>query len=184
MFPRKNPVFVLAILAALLAAPTAALSDNPTYLKITGERQGVIEGSCSSEKHRNEICVYGFGHKVYVPTDIQTGQASGRRVHAPVEILKEVDKSTPKLFQALVTGERLPEVSISFYHTGSEGQSEHFFTIFLEDAIITKITPSLSGTAETQGFGAMEIVSITYRKITWTHETESIEATDDWETAK
>ena len=54
-------------------------------------------------------------------------------------ITKIFDKSSPLLYQALVTGERL-NVTIEWYRTSTEGTHEHYFSMALEDAVIVEIT--------------------------------------------
>ena len=53
------------------------------------------------------ILVQAVDHSIAIPRDTQTGLPTGKRVHHPMKITKMYDKSSPKLYQALVTGERL-----------------------------------------------------------------------------
>lgn len=181
MTKRKRLLMGFSVIAAFVLIPFISEAALPAYMEVEGVNQGKIEGSSISEGREGTIVVYGFGHKVQVPTDPQTGLATEKRIHGPLEVLKEIDKSSPKLYQALVTGEKLSSVIIKFYRMGASGQVEHFFTVSLADAIIVKITPSLTGTVESEGLGPMEIVSFNYRKITWTWEIGTkVESSDDW----
>jgi type VI secretion system secreted protein Hcp len=69
----------------------------PGNMIITGEEQGLIEGSCELEDREDTILVQAFDHVVEIPTDSR-GVAAGRRVHRVMTITKEVDKSTPMLY--------------------------------------------------------------------------------------
>lgn len=144
------------------------------HISLTGENQGVIDGSCTAAGKEGTSVVVGFEHDVHIPLDTDTGQPTGVRVHQPLSIVKLIDKASPKLYQALVTGERLT-VEIKWYRIDPMGGEEHYFTTKLEDAIIVAIKPSLLH---------MEDVSFTYSKIRWTWEPDGITAQDDWLTPR
>ncbi|NIO09326.1 MAG: type VI secretion system tube protein Hcp, partial [Deltaproteobacteria bacterium] len=56
--------------------------------------------------------------------------------------------------------------------TSKTGTQEHYFTIKLEDAIITGVTGRMPNCQDPDQahFTHLEDVSFNYRKITWTHE--------------
>ena len=100
----------------------------PCHLQVTGTTQGAIQGSCDMTGREDTVLVYGINHDVHIPRDPQSGLASGKRIHGSLNILKEMDKSTPKLYQALVTGEILSEVVLKWYRINDSGQEENYFT--------------------------------------------------------
>jgi len=152
-----------------------------SHLTIVGEKQGRIEGSCTEKGREGTIEVYSFGHNVYIPRDAQTGLPSGKRIHTPFKILKKIDKSTPKLYYALVMGEHLRGVTLKFYRISAKGQEEHYFTIELADALIMSITPSSS---QSESYGDRETVSFSYQKIKWTWILDGISTEDTWSVVK
>ena len=166
---------------------------TPAYLTIQGSPQGAItEGAFSSdsvgniyqEGHENEILVQSFNHRLNVPTDVQSGQPTGQRRHEPLTITKVFDKSSPMLFVALSTGELLTKCVLKWYRTSAAGVQEHYFTIQLEDAIITSIKsrmPNCQDPSQSH-FTHLEEVSFSYRKIVWTHEVAGTSGEDDWRT--
>lgn len=164
---------------------------TPAYLSIEGETQGNMTenaftedsvGNVYQEGHENEILVQAFNHQVTVPTDVQSGQPTGQRVHKPLSITKVFDKSSPLLYVALTTGEKLTKCVLNWYRTSPAGQQEHYFTIELEDAIITNITSYMPNCQDEKNkqFTHLEDVSFSYRKITWTHEVGGTSGSDDW----
>ena len=164
---------------------------TPAYLTIEGATQGNITegaftedsvGNVYQEGHENEILVQGFTHNVTVPTDPQSGQPTGQRVHGPLIITKVFDKSSPKLYQALTTGEKLTKCELKWYRTSVGGTQEHYFTTILDDAIITDITAHMPNCQDPSKahFTHLEDVAFSYRKITWTHEIGSTSGSDDW----
>jgi type VI secretion system secreted protein Hcp len=179
----QKAFFAVVVLGvALMFSGRYGWAALPAYLQIEGTNQGPIEGSCDERDREGMIVVYSFGHNVVIPTDPATGQATGQRVHNPLKILKEIDKSSPKLFRALCTGERLVTVTLRFHRINQVGQEEHYFTIELEDAIIVSITPSFPTAflSQNESYRHMETVSFSYRKITWTWEPDGIESEDSW----
>jgi type VI secretion system secreted protein Hcp len=164
---------------------------TPAYLTIQGSVQNKITEAAFTEKsvgnvyqegHEDEILVQGFHHEVQVPVDPQSGQPTGQRVHKPVVITKVFDKSSPMLYQALTTGEKLTKCELKWYRTSTTGSQEHYFTTDLEDAIITNIEavmPNCQDPGQSH-FTHLEKVSFSYRKITWSHVAASTSSEDDW----
>ena len=168
---------------------------TPAYCSIQGETQGAITdgtftpesvGNIYQEGHENEFLVEAFDHIVTVPTDPQSGQPTGQRVHKPIILTKIFDKCSPLLYQALTSGEKLPTVEIKWYRTSQEGTQEHYFTTKMEDAIITDITACMPNCQDPglAHFTHLEKVSFSYRKITWTHAVAGTESFDDWRVPK
>lgn len=153
----------------------------PGNLTITGEVQGQIEGSCELEQREGTILVQAFDHVVEIPTD-DRGIASGRRAHRPMTITKEIDRSTPMLYQALCTGELLTDVKLDWYRLDGSGDEELYFSIELENAMITRIHPWVPNVLDrkSEGLRHMEDVSIAYERIIWTWEPDGIEFEDQW----
>jgi type VI secretion system secreted protein Hcp len=158
----------------------------PAHLELTGNNQGKIDGSCTQQGRENTVLVEAFNHEVYIPRDPQTGHPVGKRVHNAFSIVKTYDKSSPKLYQALVTGERFSDVIVKWYRIDPTGAEEHYFTHKLQDAIIVSIRPWMPNCLDpaTESFSHMEEVSFVYRKIIWTWEVDGIESEDDWEVPK
>lgn len=174
-------IFPVALVLHALVFPGAAQADS-IYMSVEGTGQGLISRNASpgNQEHEDEITMFGFGHSVTIPRDPQSGQPTGQRVHQPLRIFKAFDNSSPLLYQALVTGEILSKVVIKFWRTNTEGQLEHYHTIELEDAIIVDMTAA----AGADGNGTREVVSYTYRRITWTMESAGTSSSDDWRVPK
>jgi type VI secretion system secreted protein Hcp len=130
----------------------------------------------------NTILVYELHHTIQMPTDPHSGLPTGKRVHGPFTVVKMVDKSSPKLFQALCSGEHMQNVILKYYRINKMGTEEHYYTTTLEDAIVVSFQPAMPITLQTtnDSYGHMEAVSFTYRKIKLTWELTGIEAEDSW----
>jgi type VI secretion system secreted protein Hcp len=155
----------------------------PFHMNLQGEKQGQLAtGCCTMQGREDTILCQALNHEVYIPRDIQTGLSTGKRVHNALTITKVFDKSSPKLYQALCTGEHMKEVKMMYYRINPQGAEEHYFTIKLTDAIIVSVKPWMPNALDRarDGFTHMEDVSFTYRKIAWTWEPDGVEAEDDW----
>jgi len=154
----------------------------PCYLSLEGQKQGKIEGSCKINGHEGKILVQAGEHIIEIPRSPQTGLPTGKRIHGPITLTKEIDKSSPKLYQALTSGEQMKSVVLEFYRISPTGTEEKYYTVKLENAIITSLrswTPNCL--VPTNGrLGHMEDISFSYEKITWVYELDGIESEDNW----
>jgi len=158
----------------------------PCNLTVEGQKQGKIEGSCEFQGREGTILVEAMTHEVYIPRDPHSGLATGKRVHQPLTITKLYDKASPKLYQALCSGEHMKNVTIKWYRIRPTGEEEHYFTHKLEDAIVVSVKAWMPNVLdkEKESFSHMEDVSFTYSKITWTWEIDGVEAQDAWGSPK
>jgi type VI secretion system secreted protein Hcp len=159
---------------------------QPFYMSITGERQGnITEGAGEQEGHENEILCQAFEHVILVPHDVQNGMATGKRVHRAMMITKPVDKSSPKLYAALVNNERLTEATIKHYRIDPTGTLQNHFTVKLTNAVIVSIKawqPNYLSPA-TEQISYTEEVSFAYQTIDWLWVDGGVEAMDEWMTS-
>ncbi len=160
----------------------------PFHMTLTGNTQGadICKGCCTMQGREDTILCQALNHEVYIPRDVQTGLPTGKRVHNALTVTKVFDQASPKLYQALTTGEQMSDVTMKYYRIDPSGKEEHYFTIKLEKAIIVSIKPWIPNALDTSKdkFTHMEDLSFTYSKITWRHEAASAEATDSWQEPK
>jgi type VI secretion system secreted protein Hcp len=140
--------------------PPGAAATDPNAVSgtvaITGKKQGAFA----------PITLTGISHEIVSPRDSASGQATGKRQHKPITIIKEWGPSTPMLLQALTTNESLTSVLIGLLRDGKP-----IATIKLTNASV----------ASYSSHGLSESWSFTYQKITWTWLDGGITAEDDWE---
>jgi type VI secretion system secreted protein Hcp len=91
----------------------------------------------------------GAGAGKVKQADLATGQSSGRRMHQPFTIVKEIDKASPLLVQACASGKHFSEVDVDLASGG------HYK---LSDVVISSDTKSA-------GERPVETISFTYQKI-------------------
>lgn len=170
---------VLAVgLLGLVGRAEDGQADNPppimarATLTVQGAKQGFIAGG----RGQKPIVPLGFEHEVKAPRDVATGQASGRRQHQPLTIIKQIDKTTPLLFRALVSNENLPMVVLHVQMAMDES-----YEIKLTNAVISDVKQHMDRDAV-----AYEEISFVYQKIEWTYSTADGKTTamDDWHSRK
>jgi type VI secretion system secreted protein Hcp len=154
------------------------------YLRLTGETQGEIKGSVTQYGREDSILIIASNHEIVSPRDAASGLPTGKRQHKPITIIKEVDQSSPLLYQALVNNENFPEWELQFWRAGIRRRQTQFYTVQLVNAQITAIHFELPNTRypETARLNEFEQVSFVYQRIRWTWEDGGITAEDDWET--
>ena len=156
------------------------------YLTLKGQKQGSINGSVTRKGHENSILVHSFSNEIIDPRDPASGLPTGKRQHEPVTIVKEVDQSSPKLWNALVDNETLIAWELQFWSLDATlpDEEKQIYAISLTNASIASMhqfmddnqTPALAT------LPLQEEISFTYQKIEWTWTDGGITATDDWET--
>lgn len=160
------------------------------YLIAKAQKQGQIKGSVTQKGKEGWIAFYGFHHEIVSPRDAASGLATGKRQHKPLTITKEIDKSTPLLYQALIDNENFSEVTLRFFTqdlrsavTGIGKEIQHY-TIRLTNANISSIVDDMANIkiAENAKLPLLELITFTYQKIEWTWTDGAITATDSWET--
>jgi len=157
------------------------------FLILKGQKQGEIHGSVTQKGRENSILVHSFSHEIVSPRDPASGLPTGRRQHKPLVILKEIDKSSPLLFAALVNNENLVTWELRFWEPGGApaGVEKQTYTIKLTNANITSIRESMLDNEDPANakLPLRQEISFTYQKIEWTWMEGGITAQDDWSSA-
>jgi len=158
------------------------------YLKIKGQKQGVVKGSVTQKGREGKIMVISAHHEVVSPIDPASGMATGKRMHKPFVIAKELDKSSPILYTMLITNENITEWELQFWTPslkGGAGTETQHYTVKLTGARITDIGFRMPNNKnpELVRYAEYEEVAFTYQKIEWIWNDGKITAQDDWETA-
>ncbi len=153
------------------------------YLKLEGETQGAIKGSVTQRGREDSIMVIAVNHEVVSPRDAQSGLPTGKRMHKPFVITKELDKSSPLLFNALCNNENLPTWELHFWKPSPTGAEFQHYTVKLTNANVASIHSIMLNNKrpELTSFAEYEEVAFTYQKIEWTWMDGGITALDDWE---
>lgn len=160
-----------------------------TYAYLVGQKSGQVKGSITQKGREDSIGVIAVSHSIVSPRDPQSGLPTGRRMHKPWVFTKELDKSSPILFNLLCTNENITSAIFNFWApqtkvgagTGSEVQN---YTVKLTNANIASYDFRQANIRHPDlvKFAEYEEVALTYQKIEWTWHDGNISAGDDWET--
>ncbi len=158
---------------------------SSAFLTLAGQKQGPITGGVTIKGREGSILVHSFENEILSALDPTSGLPTGKREHEPIVIVKEIDKSSPKLWSALVNNENLTTWVLRFWATGATGVEQNIYTITLTNARIASIREFMDenlAPAEAT-LPLLEEVTFTYQKIQWTWTDGGITATDDWSSA-
>src|SRR5580692_7387244 len=153
------------------------------YLTIVAERQGPIRGSDTQTGREGKILVFAARHEIVSPRDPTNGRPTGKRVHKPFVCTKEMDRSSPLLYQILCTNENIREAQLDFWASTPMGVEKQRYTVRLLNANISAIAFKMANVRSPKlaRLPEYEEVSLTYQRIEWTWNEGGITAYDDWE---
>ncbi len=153
------------------------------YLKLKGQTQGEIKGSVTQKGREGKIMVIAVSHEIMSPRDPASGLPTGKRMHKPFVITKELDKSSPLLYNVLVNNENITEWETQFWQPSSTGAELQHYTVKLINANIASIHFRMlnNKNPELMKYAEYEEIAFTYQKIIWTWTQGGITAEDDWE---
>jgi type VI secretion system secreted protein Hcp len=136
------------------AVPAAAYS---MVAVIETQSQGPLACGNTARGLEGTQTLLGISDEILLPSaeGAGGGDPGGALQVRPVVVIKELDRCTPPLFLALVNRERIRLVEIRLF----DRQGVHFFTIRLEDALVTRIS------RQVRSHGLHEEVAFTYRAI-------------------
>jgi type VI secretion system secreted protein Hcp len=156
------------------------------YLSLTGTKHGPIAGSVTQKGRENSIEVIGFFHEIVGPRDPVSGRPTGKRMHKPFSITKQLDRSSPLLYDVLTHNENLSDVTLRLFRPQASGVERHAFTVRLANATISSIHLRMLNTRHPKHsrMPELEEVSFAYQRIEWTWTDGNITADDDWEIAR
>lgn len=122
---------------------------------------GDIKGESQDDKHKDEIDVLTWGWGVNQPGSMHTGGGGGqgKANFSDLVFTHYVDKSHPVLLKSCATAEHLKEATLTLRKAGKTPQE--FFTIKMNDVIVTSVQPSGSGG---EG-GHMATVTLQFAKV-------------------
>jgi len=127
--------------------------------------------------------VIAVSHEIVSPRDAASGLPTGKRMHKPFVITKELDKSSPLLYSVLTQNETVVDWELQFWTPSSTGAERQHYTVKLTNANIASIAFRMPNNKhpDLMKFTEYEEVAFTYQKISWTWMDGGITSEDDWE---
>ena len=151
-------------LATAAIAPASAVAD--IFLKL-----GDIEGESTDAKHKGEIDILSYTQtfKNAVTSTTGTGADTGKATCGEVTVLKNIDKSSPKLIQQVVTGQHVDKAILTFRSVGKAALE--YYVVTLEDVLLT----SIDQTDQNNPARIFERVTINSAKFTFSYQQQKVD---------
>lgn len=159
------------------------------WVAVKGAKQGQFKGESTNARRKDKwIRILSFLYEVTSPRDLASGQASGKRQHKPIEIIKEWGASSPQLLSALANNEVLELVEFEFEKVGADGVESTYQTVTLTNASVSDVRQFSPELCLCQGEGAkdseyreLEKVQFTFQKIREENREAGTVFSDDWQ---
>lgn len=155
------------------AGPAGSAAAEPNtrdvaFMHVDGGALGTIEGEATEKGHEKWITLAGYDGDATAPTASGSGGggAAGKVQFEPIVVTKPIDTSTPKLFEALVTGRQLPAVQIDFVRPDGAGGDVVFYSVKLKNVLVTEVHQSDAGKSDGH---MLEQVSLDFQSIEITY---------------
>jgi type VI secretion system secreted protein Hcp len=143
----------------------------PLHLTLTDDDGAIVKGSSRVVGREGSIEVLSFNHALHVLADSCTGKLMGGRVHDPIVIVKEIDRSSPVLYMAVARGKTFRSGVLRWYRIVDGGTEEEYFRMEMTNVKVVSVSPHVANikdeASRTQNH--LESVAFLYEKITWTY---------------
>jgi type VI secretion system secreted protein Hcp len=120
-----------------------------------------IKGEAKDQGHVGEIKIHSWSWGASQTTSVSGtgGSGAGKASLSDISIMKDYDKSSPPLFQALLKGNHIKTGVLTAQKSAGEGSGKPFLKISLEEIFVTSVQDS--GSSEIPS----ESISFSYNKI-------------------
>ncbi|HEY4292363.1 type VI secretion system tube protein Hcp [Luteibacter sp.] len=140
------------------------------YLKLSGPD---IKGESSDKDHSGWIELSSWQHHLFQPTcpvaSTSGGHAVERTQHGALTVIKEMDSSSPMLFQALSGGTTFQSAQMDLYRSAGDGKRVKYLEIQLKNVMISQIGMGGDGSLPT------ETIALKYAAIQWKYQKQNID---------
>ncbi|MDC9591377.1 Hcp family type VI secretion system effector [Xenorhabdus sp. XENO-10] len=153
---------------------------NIIYLKLQGNKQGLISSGCSTIDSIGNKFQKGHEDEILV-NELSSNLSMHQNVNfQPIDIRKPIDKSSPLLSQALTSNELLT-CEFFFYRTSMSGGLELYYKIKLTEAALVNINFFCPNSITHNDAQPEESLSIKFKSITWEHVTAGTSSYSIWD---
>lgn len=161
---------IMGLIAACVLAMTAQGAQGAESVHLTLKADGVVipgDSTQTSLGRANTIECLSFELPATMLS--ATGVYGKEAQYKPVVIRKRIDKSSPLLFKAMITGQRINGV-FRFYrpNPAGDGTTEQFYTVGIDGGFITSVRQYVSDTLmpSSSNMPPLEEVSMNFEKLT------------------
>lgn len=157
-------------LTALGALPAQAASD--VFLQLEG-----IPGESTDAKHKDwiEIHSYSQGFSNSSTNGGGGGGGAGKVSCGDVKVIKTIDKASPQLMFAVMTGKHISKGTLAFRSVSGKGDVD-YYTVTFDDVLITSLQQSDAASDDTR---ITESVSLTAQKYSFSYRVQKADGSFD-----
>lgn len=154
----------------------------PLHLWLKDDGGADIRGSSLVAGREGSVEVLSFTHGMSSPADANTGRLMGGRMHRPVVIEKEIDRSSPLLYMTLARGMTLQSAEIKWYRVNEAGREEEYFNMLMRNVKVVSVSPHVLNIKDQASMtrNHFEQVEFRYEEITWSYLDGNIKFKDAW----
>lgn len=154
----------------------------PVYLWLKDDGGNVIRGSVDVKDREGSIEIVELMHTVDLPIDDRTGKIVSKRLHGDYFLIKELDSSSPYLYQGVSSGRKFKEAVLKFYRINYNGQEEEYFRVTMENVRVNEVEPFMMDIKNPryEKHNHLEAFYLAYEKITWHYLDGNIIHSDSW----
>jgi type VI secretion system secreted protein Hcp len=140
----KNSFAALALptIAALALLGTTAATDAAAFMKL-----GDIKGEATDNEHKDWIIIESMSSPIFraMTTDSATGvqRRRGDVILGDITCTKELDKSSPKIAEAVCNGRIIPSATIEFVRDTESGRAT-YYRYELTNVLVSSYSVSIS----------------------------------------
>ena len=132
-----------------------------------------IDGESLDKEHSKWLEVNSWSHDIRQPKSATSstsgGHTSERCEHGDMVFAKDLDLTSPKLWEAASAGYTFDEVTIDFMRADG-AQRVKYLTIKLKHALISRVTPVV----DAEGL-PKETFSLKYASVQWQYQQQKVE---------
>ncbi|MDP8243212.1 MAG: type VI secretion system tube protein Hcp [Candidatus Hinthialibacter antarcticus] len=163
--PRFWKTLSAMVFGAALCLCASFDANAAAYIKFDG-----IDGESVDVKHEKWINILSFEHAIRYDRD--QGDANptrrGKTSLSDLTCVKELDKSSPKLAESILTNKVFPEVKIEVTKRGAGGENQAvYLTYELKNVIVTSYQFQASGDGDEP---PVEVFSLNFEEIKVTYK--------------
>jgi type VI secretion system secreted protein Hcp len=158
------------------------------WVAIKGAKQGQFKAEGATARRKDKwIRILSFSYELSSPHDAASGQASGKRQHKPIHIIKEWGACSPQLLSALAANEVLESVEFEFEKVGADGTESVYQTVTLTNASLADVRQFTPDILQQQQLTKdiedreLEEVQFTFQKIREENRDAGTVFIDDWQ---
>lgn len=158
----------------------------PVYLWLIDDAGNQVKGSVDIHGREGSIEIVELMHNVELPGDSLTGKITRKCIHCDYALIKEVDCSSPHLYQGVSSGKKFKQAVLKFYRINYNGQEEEYFRVTMDAVRINEMEPFMFDIKNPiyEKHNHLEAFYLAYKKITWHYLDGNIMHSDLWNANK